>query len=46
MVYKNDSNDKYSCHEHLFMSQDTFSGLKNKKKKWYMEMIEKFYLET
>ena len=35
MVYKNDSNDKYSYHEHLFMSQDTFSDLKNKKKRVY-----------
>ena len=42
---KNDSSGKQSYQGHFFKSQDTFSGFKNKKK-GYMEMIEKFYLET
>ena len=31
---------------YFFMSKDTFSCLKNKQKIGYMEMVEKFYLET
>ena len=43
---KNDSSSKYSYQGYFFMSKDTFSCLKNKQKKGYMEMFEKVYLET
>ena len=43
---KNDSSSKYSYQGYFFMCKDTFSCLKNKQKKGYMEMVEKFYLET
>ena len=43
---KNDSSSKYSYQGYFFMSKDTFSCFKNKQKKGYMEMVEKFYLET
>ena len=43
---RNDSSSKYSYQGYFSMSKDTFSSLKNKQKKGYMEMVEKFYLET
>ena len=43
---ENDSDGKESYQGYFFMSNDTFSCLKNKQKKGYMEMVEKFYLET
>ena len=38
-MWKNDSNSKYSYHGHIFKTQKI-------RKKGYMEMIKKFYLET